>query len=107
MTTAEAAADVQVPDIGEHPSPVDGDGAPQAPEVFEAPTTFTFIPSIPEFGPPVGVPPVRPPVDYGAPIVVPKTSVIVSAGTERWFFRQLNRVQQRIEERNGSQLELA
>jgi hypothetical protein len=102
MTTAETAADVQVPEIGEHPSPVDGDGA-----VESAPATFTFTPNGPEYGPPSGIPLARQQVDYGGPIVVPKTSVIVTPGTERWFFRQLHKVQEKVTARQASPLELA
>lgn len=99
MTTAEAAADVQVPENGEHSSPENGAGAVEL-------TTFSFTPSGQEFGPPTGVPAARHPVDYGGPIILPKTSVIVLPGTERWFFRQLRKVQDRIESGAGSQMEL-
>jgi hypothetical protein len=53
------------------------------------------------------MPSTRQQIDYGGPIVVPATSAIVTAGTERWFFRQLNQVEKRIEATNGSRLELA
>jgi hypothetical protein len=105
------AADTAAADVHEDGQPADGqpDGAQLSPECAgpEPPALFTFTPEGPEFGPPQGIPPVRTQVDYGGPIVVPRTSAIVTPGTERWFFRKLNVVQKRIEKTKGSPLELA
>ena len=112
MTTAEAAADVQVPKIGEHsPRPVDGvdTAEPSAAPAAEAPapTTFTFTPNCAEFGPPTGHPATRQQVEYDGPIVVPLTKTIVIEGTERWFFRQLDKLQQQVKAGKAGPLKLS
>jgi hypothetical protein len=108
MTTAEAAADVQVPEIGEHSSPGEaGAEGTAAVPAEEPPTTFTFTPNGPELGRPSGNPPVRQEIDYGGPIVVPRTQAIVTPGTERWFFYELNKIRKRIDAGEASSLELA
>lgn len=108
MTTAEAAADVQVPEIGEHSPPGDAGAENSDANVAPAkPTTFTFTPEGPEFGPPTGMPSVRHEVDYGGPIVVPNKDAIVAPGTERWFFRQFHKVQEQVQAGQASSLQLA